>query len=128
MQERNVWHDLGDMHDCHAAQIGCDLFEESHPLTADGLLEIVKASDVSARAREVGHKSASNRIGHPSEDDGNGARRFQRCRNDRIGRHENDIRRQADDFLGHGAHTFLAFAGEPVVEANVAPVRPAELL
>jgi hypothetical protein len=35
---------------------------------------------------------------------------------------------QAHNFLGHGAHTFFAIASEPVVEANVAPVCPAELL
>lgn len=128
MQEPNVRHDIWNMHDCDAAQIGRDLFEKSHPLTADGRLEIVKASDVSARTRQVGHKSASDRIGYPSEDDRDGARRFQRCRNDRIGRDENDIRRQADDFLGHGAHAFFAIAGEPIVEANVAPVCPADFL
>jgi len=116
------------MHNCNAAQIGCDLFEKSHPLPANSPLEIVKASDVSARMRQIGHKSASDRIGHPGEDDRNGTRRFQRCRNDRIGRDENHVRLEADHFLGHGPHAFFAIAGEPVVEANVAPVGPADFL
>ena len=79
MEERDIRHDLWNVHHCDAAQIGCDLFEKSQPLPADGRLEIMKASDVSAGMRQVSHKSASDRIGHPGEDDRNRARRFQRC-------------------------------------------------
>ena len=59
--------------------------QKGQPLSADGWLEIVEAGDVSAGMGQVGNKSASDRIGHPGEDDRNGARGFQGCRNDRIG-------------------------------------------
>lgn len=78
--------------------------------------------------RQIGDETASNRIGHPSEDDRDGARDIQRCRDHGIRGGEDHVRRKPRDFLGHEAHPLLAFTGEPIIEADVAAVRPAEVL
>ena len=117
----------GNVDDRDAAQTGRDLFQQIQPLSPDRRLEIVEAGDISAGDGAVRTESASDRIGHPGEDDRDGARRVPALPT-RLNWSRQISRWSERDLLGHAAHPFLAFPGEPVVEADVAALSPAEFL
>src|SRR6516164_8320838 len=88
----------------------------------------MEAGDVSSGMRQVGDKPASDRVGYPGKDDRDGTRCLQGRRDHRICGYENDIGREPHYFLDHATHPLLAVTGETVVEADVAPLGPAEVL
>src|ERR1700688_282334 len=91
-------------------------------------LEIMKARNFSSGMRQVRDETASDRIGHPGEDDRDGTGGVKRCRNHRICSGKDHIRRKPYYFLCHAAHPLLAFTAEPVIEPDVTALCPAQIL
>src|SRR5580700_3767666 len=88
----------------------------------------MEARNFSSWMRQVRDEPASDRIRYPGENDGYRARGVQCRRYRRICRGKDHIGRKSYNFLRRAAHSFLTVTSEPVVEADVAPVRPAEVL
>src|SRR5262245_65872567 len=102
------------------------MFERLQPLAADSELETSEPGERAARASEVRHKAAADRIGHLNEHDRQRGLLPQSRQNWRAGG-EDQIRREADQ-LGCLLAQEGGVAGRPsVLQAKVASLRPAQL-
>src|SRR5437667_8858717 len=65
--------------------------------------------NVSTRMRQACDKAASDRIGHPCEDDRDDVGRLHQSRHSRIGGDQDHVRRERDQFSGGDADAFGVF-------------------
>src|SRR5262245_29744127 len=102
-----------------------DMFERLQPLAADGELETSEPGERAARAGEIRHEAAADRIGHLNEYDRQGVVLPQRRQHWRAGG-EDQVRREADQ-LGCLLAQEGGVASRPaVLQAKVTPVGPAQ--
>jgi hypothetical protein len=113
--------------DRRSRHAGRDLFEQFQPFSADREFERSKAGGVSARPCQAIDEAGADRIGDLHEHDRHGARLLQQrprgCTADR----EDDVGRERSQFRGVSTNALGVARSPAQVDANVAPVGPAQL-
>ena len=126
VQKRDVRGNLLVVHDGHPADARRDLLEQLQPFSADRGLKVLEAGDIAARARQVCHQAAADRIGDEDKDDGDSLCRLFQRRQTRIGPNVDQFRRACDKLGGAGTNSVDILSCEMHIELNVTAFDPAK--
>src|SRR5215467_2256058 len=119
----------GIPNDCRSRHVGCDLFEQLQPFSADAEFEEwSKSGDVAARPRQAFDEAGSNRIGGPRKHDRHRASRLQQRRYYRASNSQDDVRRERDQFRRVSAEEFDIAPAPTILDPHVAADGPTQFL
>src|SRR6516225_4151754 len=108
----------------HPPDAGSDLLEHLHPLPDERKVDEREAGDVPARTRQASDKV--DWIIDPGENNRDCAGRLFQCRNDHRAAGGNEVRRRTRHLRRLSLHLGEITAGKPMLNFNVALLRPSE--
>src|SRR5262249_60243661 len=108
--------------------VGCDLFEQLQPFTADAIFVNRKTGGVAPRPRQAFDEAGPNRIGGPRKHDRYGASRLQQRRYYRASTSQDDVRRERDQFQRVSAKEFGIARAPTILDPHVAADAPTQFL
>src|SRR5262249_8429238 len=118
----------GIANDCYSRHTWRNLLEQLQPFHANAVFIRGKAGGVGAGPRQAGNKARAYRTGCEREPDGHAACRALQWSDRRTARGEDHIRRERDQLGRVFAGVILIARGPAVVDRNVGPDRPTQLL
>jgi hypothetical protein len=105
---------------------GAKLLEQLQPFPNHGKVDECEARDVSTRTRQAGYEALSDWIVDHREDDRDGAGRLFKCCSDRAAGSDNEVRCRTHHFRRISLDSGEVPAGKPMLNLNVAILRPSE--
>src|SRR5262249_22731961 len=108
--------------------VGCDLFEQLQPFTADAIFVNRKTGGVAPRPRQAFDEAGPNRIGGPRKHDRYGASRLQQRRYYRASTSQDDVRRQRDQFKRVSEKESAIARAPTILDPHVAADAPPQSL
>src|SRR5262249_23807889 len=118
----------GIANDCYSRHTWRNLLEHLQPFRADAVFIRGKTGDVATRPRQTIDEARADRIGGDHEHDRHVGCRAPQWPHRRAARGEDHVRRKRDEFRGIFASVVLVACGPAIVDLNVVPDSPAQLL
>ena len=125
---RNAGGDGGIAQHRRTLQPGRDLLEQFQPFSAHAIFEQGKSGGVASRPRQACDEAGADGIADTHEHDGHLARRLQQRRQRRGPIDHDGIRRQRDQLGRAPAQEFAVARTDAVLDPDVAPHDPSQLL